>query len=264
VTASGLYIRDEGAGRPIVFVHGWSCPGMFFDRQVADLKDHARCIVPDLPGHGATGDRVPRTIEAAADAIHAYLSEQDLQDVVLCGWSMGALVSYALIERHGADRIGSMIAIDMSPKVLNDEDWLNGTRSGLTVGQNTHFINTITADWQRLPRRIARRMFAADSEPCPGLLDYASGEIAKANPNWLKDMWMSLTALDFRELLRTFPVPFHLAAGAKSQLYSPHVHRWHSENVPDLQLTLFDHSGHAPHLEEPEKFKALMLGEVTR
>jgi pimeloyl-[acyl-carrier protein] methyl ester esterase len=80
----------------------------------------------------------------------------------------------------------------------------------------------------------------------------------------LKDMWMSLTALDFRELLRTFPVPFHLAAGAKSQLYSPDVHRWHSENVPDLQLTLFDHSGHAPHLEEPEKFKALMLGEVTR
>lgn len=258
MTAANMHIRDEGKGRPIVFIHGWSCPGVFFDGQVTVLKDHARCIVPDLPGHGASVDVGPRTIEASADAIHTYLVDNDLNDVVLCGWSMGALVAYMLIARHSADRISSVVAIDMSPKVLNDASWQNGALSGLTAETNEHFITTIASEWHRLPRRIARRLFAGDTEPDPALLEMAKQEIAKADPVRLTDMWMSLTALDFRDLLQKFPVPLHLAAGGQSQLYGPGVHAWHQAHVPDFHLTLFASSGHAPHLEEPEKFNRLL------
>lgn len=262
MTTGNMHIREEGKGNPIVFIHGWSCPGVFFDGQVAALKDHARCIVPDLPGHGASVDVGPRTIEASADAIHAYLVENDLKDATLCGWSMGALMAYMLIERHGAGRISSVVGIDMSPKVLNNAAWQNGALSGLTAETNEHFISTISSEWHRLPRRIARRLFAGYIEPDPVLLEMAKQEIAKADPVRLTDMWMSLTALDFRDLLQKFPVPLYLAAGAQSQLYGPGVHAWHQEHVPDFYLTLFANSGHAPHLEEPEKFNRLLLEVV--
>ncbi|QDG75879.1 alpha/beta fold hydrolase [Labrenzia sp. PHM005] len=258
MTLKHLHIRDEGDGRPLVFLHGWTCPGVFFDPQVSALKGHARCIVPDLPGHGRSEDCRPLTIEASADAVYAYLEEKDLTDVVLCGWSMGALVAYSMIERHGADRISSVIAVDMSPKVLNDPGWSNGTLSGLTAGENDHFITTIAKDWHRLPGRIARRLFARGQEPELESFTMAKGEIASANPVLLTDMWMSLTALDFRKLILRFPVPLHLAAGGKSQLYGPGVHAWYQENVSDFHLTIFENSGHAPHLEEPEKFNGLL------
>ncbi len=246
-----------------MLIHGWSCPGVFFRGQMETLTPHARCIVPDLPGHGATGDRLPLSIESAADALHAYLQEQDLLDVVLCGWSMGALVAYSLIERHGAARIASVVAVDMSPRVLNGEDWPNGSLNGLTAELNAHVLEGMVADWPRLPGRIAARLFAKDLPTDPDLLAFASAEIASADPALLRSMWASLTDQDFRPLLKEFPVLLHLAAGLRSQLYGPGVHRWHEDNVPRFCLHGFENSGHAPHLEEPGRFNRLLLELVV-
>lgn len=253
-----LHIRDVGTGRPLVLIHGWSCPGTFFQNQMDALQADARCIVPDLPGHGHTGGRLPLSIASAADAVYAALVERQLEDCVLVGWSMGALVSYALIERYGADRISRFVAIDMSPKVLNTSDWQNGTLNGLNADLNRHVLEAMVADWPKLPGRIARRLFAEGAEPPPGLVAFARKEIAAANPEMLRPMWASLTAQDFRPLLKAFPVPFHLAAGLKSQLYGAGVHAWHEDNVPDYHFHGFEASGHAPHMEEPETFNQLL------
>jgi len=257
-----LHIRDQGEGRPLVLIHGWSCPGPFFKAQIDALSPHARCIVPDLPGHGKTAGRLPLSIASAADAVYASLVERELEDVVLVGWSMGALVSYALIERYGADRLSRFVAVDMSPKVLNTPDWQNGTLNGLNAELNKHFLDGMVADWPKLPGRIARRLFAEGVEPSMDLLALARKDIAASDPEMLRPMWASLTAQDFRPLLKRFPVPFHLAAGLKSQLYGPGVHDWHAENVPDHHFHGFAESGHAPHMEEPEKFNQLLLDLV--
>lgn len=257
-----LHIREEGAGRPLVLIHGWSCPGQFFQGQMDALKSHAHCIAPDLPGHGKTGGRLPLSIESAADAVHAVLEDRDMREAVLCGWSMGALVAYAMLERHGSGRVASVIAIDMSPRVLNDEGWRNGTLSGLTAELNAHVLDAMVADWARLPGRIAKRLFADGLPTNPELLAFATAQIEAADPALLKPMWASLTAQDFRAFLKEFPVPLHLAAGLRSQLYGPGVHRWHRENVPDLHLHEFENSGHAPHLEEPARFNRLLADVI--
>ncbi|MBG6205088.1 pimeloyl-ACP methyl ester carboxylesterase [Labrenzia sp. EL_13] len=259
----GLHIRDKGNGRPLVLIHGWSCPGQFFQGQIDCLHSKARCLVPDLPGHGKTGNRLPLTIEAAAEALHAELVTREIFDAVVCGWSMGALVAYAMIERFGADRLSSLVAIDMTPKVLNTADWQNGTLNGLTADLNQVFLNAIVADWPKLPGRIAGRLFAEGLTSKPSSRELARKEIAKADPVLLRPMWASLTAQDFRQLLGEFPVPFHLAAGCRSQLYGPGVHQWHEENVPDFHLHLFERSGHAPHMEEPDRFNELLLKLIS-
>lgn len=255
----GLYIRDVGAGRPLVLIHGWSCPGQFFQNQIDSLKAHARCLVPDLPGHGQTANNLPLTIEAAADAVHSELVERDISDAILCGWSMGALVAYSMIERFGSGRFSSFVAIDMTPKVLNTSTWQNGTLNGLNSELNQVFLNAIVPDWPKLPGRIASRLFADGLPVGQEQKEKVAHEIAKADPALLKPMWASLTTQDFRPLLENFPVPFHLVAGRRSQLYGQGVHRWHEENVPDFQLHLFDRSGHAPHMEETARFNDLLM-----
>ncbi|POF28555.1 pimeloyl-[acyl-carrier protein] methyl ester esterase [Roseibium marinum] len=244
-------------------VHGWACPGDFFHAQTDALRSRARCIVPDLPGHGKTADRLPLTIDSAGDAIQAYLIEHDLKDVVLCGWSMGALVVYSLLERHGAERISSVVAIDMSPKAVNDADWQHGSQNGLTAEVNALVLDNMIAQWAAFPEQVARQMFAAGRPVDPDLMAFAQSEIARGNPVLLKAMWASLTDQDFRAFLRDFPVPLHLAVGLHSQLYGPGMYRWHEENVPDLHLHEFANSGHSPHLEEPERFNRLLTDLVT-
>ena len=260
----GLYIRDTGSGRPLVLLHGWSCPGQFFQSQIEGLRGRARCLVPDLPGHGRTGDHLPLTIEAAADAVHAELAERDISGAILCGWSMGALVAYSLIERFGADRLSACVAIDMTPKVLNTSTWQNGTLNGLNSELNQVFLDAIVPDWPKLPGRIASRLFADGLPVGQEQKERAAQEIAKADPVLLQPMWASLTAQDFRPLLTSFPVPFHLIAGRRSQLYGHGVRRWHEENVPEFQLHLFDRSGHAPHMEETDRFNTLLLELIER
>lgn len=261
---NGLYIRDSGEGRPLILLHGWSCPGQFFDEQVAALSPHARCIVPDLPGHGETADGLPLSVEAAADAVHAFLEAERLSGAILCGWSMGALVAYSVIERHGADRIAGLVSIDMSPKVLNDNQWKNGTASGLTAEVNELLLAGILSHWDQMPGKVAGQLFAADSPVDEALVAWAAAEITKGDPALLQPMWASLCAQDFRALLKTFSIPFHLVCGRQSQLYGAGVRQWHADNVPGAEIHAFEKSGHAPHLEEPDAFNRLLRGIIER
>ena len=44
-----IHYRDEGAGPPLVFVHGALVNGRLWEPVVERLAGDVRCIVPDLP-----------------------------------------------------------------------------------------------------------------------------------------------------------------------------------------------------------------------
>jgi non-heme chloroperoxidase len=47
-----LYYEERGSGKPLVLIHGWSCSGNFFTRNVESLSSGCRVINVDLRGHG--------------------------------------------------------------------------------------------------------------------------------------------------------------------------------------------------------------------
>ncbi|WP_346908261.1 alpha/beta fold hydrolase [uncultured Roseibium sp.] len=158
MSEGGLHVRvEEGSGSPLVLLHGWSCHGGFFRPQLEALSGEVRLLVPDLPGHGETGSRLPLTIEAAADAVGELIDSRGLSGVTLCGWSMGAHVAYSYAERHGTKRLRQIVAIDMSPKVLNAPDWPNGSLGGLDAKRNVHVLEAMVPDWPKLAPKVAER-----------------------------------------------------------------------------------------------------------
>lgn len=260
MTASSLFLQEAGQGEPLLLLHGWSCHGDFFSRQLEALAKWAHVLVPDLPGHGRTGSKLPLTIEAAADAVADLLDGRGLSGVTICGWSMGAHVAYAYAERHGTGRLRDIVGIDMSPKVLNTPDWELGSRGGLDAARNVHVLEAMVRDWPQLAPKVARRIFARDLAPEHDLLAYSIEEIRKADPELLKPMWASLTSQDFRSLLTRLDVPLHMAFGAQSQLYGSEVVEWHKSHVPNVDVMVFEKSGHAPHLEEADAFNDWLGG----
>lgn len=88
--------------RAIVFLHGAGVTGWMWDAQVADLTEF-RCIVIDLPGHGANHDvpwvSIDETAALVAEVIRAEGRTRAgaLNAVYLVGLSLGADVGLRLL-----------------------------------------------------------------------------------------------------------------------------------------------------------------------
>ena len=91
------YIRDAGAGAPLIFLHGgWGYEVYPFDRQIDALDRQYRILIPDRSGYG----RSPRITSlppdfhrrAAAETTQV-LDALEIDHAVLWGHSDGAVIA---------------------------------------------------------------------------------------------------------------------------------------------------------------------------
>ncbi len=253
---SNIFCLDQGTGRPLLLVHGWALHGGFFWPQLQALCQHFRVIIPDLAGHGSSSRVVgPFTIRRLADDLHALLERLGASDVLAVGWSMGAMVLWDLMARHGAKCFGGLVVEDMTPRILNAPDWQFGLSGGYDGEADTHFQSTMRRDWAGHVAAFAPRVCARGlQKERSALIERAAVEMAANTAGAMADLWASMVAQDYRAALRSIPVPALIAHGALSQLYPAQTAEYLSAQIPNAHRIAFPRSGHAPHLEEPERF----------
>jgi pimeloyl-ACP methyl ester carboxylesterase len=109
--AGRIRYRDEGSGKPVVFVHGYLVDSRLWDGVVDNLSDRCRCLAPDWPigsqpmAMNPDADLSPYGIAAT---IAAFLEELDLEDVTIVGNDSGGAMSQVLVTRH-PERIGRLV-----------------------------------------------------------------------------------------------------------------------------------------------------------
>lgn len=90
---------DEGKGsQTVVFIHGLANYAAAWRYQLTALRQNWRCIAVDLPGNALSshGD-FPYSMFFYAESVKQFIDKLGLQEVVLCGHSMGGQV--AMIDR---------------------------------------------------------------------------------------------------------------------------------------------------------------------
>ena len=103
--------RDEGAGPPVVLIHGALVNAQVWDRVVAALSTRARCIVPDLP---LGSHRLPMNADAdlsppgLARLIAELLERLELDQVTLVGNDTGGALCQ-LVTAHHPERLGRLV-----------------------------------------------------------------------------------------------------------------------------------------------------------
>jgi pimeloyl-ACP methyl ester carboxylesterase len=101
-----LYYRDTGpSGKPaLILVHGFGEDGDIWTAQVDTLKDHARIIIPDLPGSGRSGyaPGISNSIDKMANLLWLLVHQLCHEPVVLLGHSMGGYIVLAMMEQWGS------------------------------------------------------------------------------------------------------------------------------------------------------------------
>jgi proline iminopeptidase len=100
-----LHVREEGAGRPLVLLHGG--PGLdgsvFFPEIAALAADGVRLLAVDHRGNGRSdhGDRERWTVPQMADDVEALIGELGLARPVVMGHSFGSFVAQQHMAAHG-------------------------------------------------------------------------------------------------------------------------------------------------------------------
>jgi non-heme chloroperoxidase len=121
----GLFHREWGSGRPLLFVHSLSLSSAMWSYQEAFLGDHGiRCISYDRRGHGRSdAPAYGYDLNTLADDLSAVVDSLDLQDVVLVGHSMGCGEIIRYIGRHGTSRVAKAVFLaPQTPYVLQTAD----------------------------------------------------------------------------------------------------------------------------------------------
>ncbi|WP_224332633.1 alpha/beta fold hydrolase [Haloprofundus halobius] len=109
-----LYYEDHGQGHPIIFLHGVMCSLRFFELQLTGLSDEYCTVAVDFRGHGRSEKtELGHTVAQYARDLHTFLEQQNLEDVVIVGWSMGAFVSWDYVEQFGTERIRGLVDVDI-------------------------------------------------------------------------------------------------------------------------------------------------------
>ncbi|WP_432573333.1 alpha/beta fold hydrolase, partial [Kineococcus sp. SYSU DK005] len=101
---TNLHVDDTGGpGRPVVLVHGWPLSGASWSQQVPVLAEAGyRVVTYDRRGFGRSDKpRGGYDYDTLTEDLHTLLTELDLTDVTLVGFSMGGGEVARYFSRYG-------------------------------------------------------------------------------------------------------------------------------------------------------------------
>jgi non-heme chloroperoxidase len=120
-----LYYEDHGSGDPVVLLAGWPLDSRSWEPQVHSLLEAGhRVIAYDRRGFG----RSSRPTEgydfgALTDDLHQLLTELDLREVTLIGFSLGTGELARYIGTHGTGRLKSCVFIEtLAPSFAKSDE----------------------------------------------------------------------------------------------------------------------------------------------
>jgi pimeloyl-ACP methyl ester carboxylesterase len=150
-----IHFDVSGSGDiPLVCIHGWGCRGDQFNELSQRLSKDFRIFRVDLPGHGRTplGDFLPG-FTAYADCLVEFLRLHGLERAVLCGHSIGGVLS---LMAAASDRIRPAAIINLDGSLPATEETLTGQR------KIRRWLDK--PDFRKLLARLLARVFFLPSE----------------------------------------------------------------------------------------------------
>ena len=248
-----LYYEAHGEGQPIVFLHGMATGLRYFEPQLTGLSDAYRTVAFDFRGHGRSEKTdVGHTLAQHARDLRTVLDRLDLDDAVVVGWSMGAVVSWEYVDRFGTDRIRALVDVDMEPSPLQREDYDYGTYTVEGLGETLAAIQT---EPMALIDHNIERLFA--DPPSRELRTTLFDEHSRCPPPIQGAMLLELLR-DYRDVLPDIDVPMLVCVGMDETWRSAASVEHTAELVPDARIERFEESGHCPTVEEPDRFNRVL------
>ena len=253
-TSDGVALSVLEAGREhagdrrlkIVFVPGWSMPATLWREQLKALGGSFHVLAIDPRGQGES--QVPPggyTAERRAADLSEFL--QPLSNVLLVGWSLGAIESLQYVQMFGADRLAGLVLVDSS---VGEEP---------APPPGGAFTQRLREDRDKMLEEFVRAIFA---KPRPDGEINAFVQLAKRLP-----LEESLALLSYpferahwRRIAHGFTKPLLYVVTPQFEAQARNLQK----NRPATQIEIFRNAGHALFVDEPERFNSLLARFAAR
>ena len=250
-----IYYEVEGEGRPIVLVHGWSCSGRFYARNVEGLKDRFKVVTLDLRGHGRSSKGTDGyTIDRLAQDVHEVIEALKLESVFLLGWSMGGPTVLSYWKQFGqkCGHLAALGLIDMTPYPFHPGEWnSHGLKNFNAEGFNA-FAAGFTYNHEAFVNGFVKKMFVDGT--LPEELNWIVPECMKLLPHIGVALYGDYC---YTDVLPTITVPV-LVTPCDSGIFPKSVAQgeWIASQCPNGKNVPFYKGGHMLFWVEAEKFNA--------
>jgi pimeloyl-ACP methyl ester carboxylesterase len=252
-----LYYEEHGTGEALIFIHGWTANAAFFTNQINYFSKKYRVIAYDARGHGRSdrGEITERDmlLSRLAGDLHELIEGLGLENVNLTGWSMGTSTLLAYVREFGCQHVNKMCFIDMTPKVVSDDEWNMGM---FDAKQTLDFLALAVRNWDLasdffLPKALVKG-YPKDSEQ----YRMALADMRSNTPHAMVYLFIAAAAEDFRPVLETITVPVLLAYSGNGLICTPAHGEYMARNIKNGKLVIFDKCGHGLFLDDPDMFNS--------
>lgn len=246
-----LAVRESGdpQGAPVIFIHGLLGSTLNWEAQAGDPRlQRYRLISYDMRGHGLSGK--PAAAEAYndgrrwADDLQAVIASSHATRPVLVGWSLGGTVISNYLAAHGDGAIAGAVYVDGVIELKPEQ-----------IVAHPEVYRDLNAPDLKTHLDAVRQFLRLCFHTQPAVPDFERLLANAAVASWDMQRAVQSMKVDLAGGLGKARVPVLLIYGAHDALVKagPSIARA-SEVNPRVRSKLYDASGHAPFIEEADRF----------
>ncbi len=250
-TSDGVFLSviESGpreAALTFALIPGWCMPGWLWQPQI-DALSARHCVAAldprgqgesDVPDHGYNFER------RAAD-IREFL--RPYENVVLVGWSLGALEALEYAHRFGEAKLAGMVLVDSSVGELP------------VPPPEGHFLDDLRSDREKELRDFVRAMYAKP-RPEPESARLLNDVKRMSLDNSIALLSSGIPREHWKECAHAFKKPLLYVVTPQFEAQARNLEK----NRPGTQIEIFQDAGHALFVDEPQRFNELMVQFAAR
>jgi len=235
---------EQGAGQPIVLVHGFPLDRRLWAGVAADLaKDH-RVISIDLPGFGKSTLGTGFTIQSLGDGIAELANKLQLNKFALAGLSMGGYVVEAFASRH-QPLLSGLVLVDTKAEADNPQQ---------KQGRDKMIELVRTAGSKAVADDMLGKMLSPETiRTSPQVVRDLRSMMEAVPP---KTIETALAAMrdrsEYLSLLPKLTVPLLIIVGQDDVIAPPALAEAMQKAAPKSKLAVIPAAGHLAPLEQPK------------
>ncbi|HEY6929278.1 MAG TPA: alpha/beta fold hydrolase [Thermoanaerobaculia bacterium] len=236
-----LEVRESGAGRTLVLVHGYPLDGAVWSSLSRRLSDRFRVLKPDLPGRIDNPADPASSMASYADFIEKVVESAD-SPVGLAGFSMGGYVCFELMKR----RPSSVHALALVDTRANADD-----ETGRANRQAA--IATVRAEGVGpIAEAMLPKLLSPDGMKRAELVERVRRIILRQSPQTIEsDLAAMRDRPDSTDFLAHLAIPTLVVVGEHDTISSPAESRAMSQKIPGARFLEIAGAGHLTPLEKP-------------
>lgn len=246
-----LSYDETGEGTPLVFVHGHPFDRSMWKEQINAFKSEYRIITSDLRGYGESEILEDVTmLEDFARDIAALLDELKMENVILCGLSMGGQIAFEFY-RLFPNRVRALILADTFAQL--DDAERKQARYDTAERLLHEGMHAYAAEV--LPKMIAPQTIREQPEVKAHVLSMMRGTSPKGAAAALRGR---AERPDYTSLLPQINVPTLIVVGSDDEFTPVADAGFMRDRISNAKMAVIAGAGHLPNLETPAEFNRVV------